>query len=73
MPGAHLVSSGDDAVHHRQTGHAQRVLGPGLVHRQGGCQHAGMGIGQVQPFQDALDTTVFPEPAMQGVENDIAA
>ena len=32
-----------------------------------------MGIRQAKPFQNPLDAAIFAKPAMQGIEDDIAA
>ena len=55
-------------------GHARRRehrLGLGLVHGQRRGQHPGMGIGQTEGLQHALNAAVLAPGAVQGVEADI--
>ena len=47
------------------------VLGARLVHRQRRGEHAGMRVGNAQPFEHALDAAVLAPAAVQRVEGDV--
>ncbi|MNI55090.1 hypothetical protein D3C73_1100170 [compost metagenome] len=59
------------AARHDDARRVQNGLGLVLVHRQGRGQDAGMGIGQLQRLEDALDAAVLAPFAVQGVEDDV--
>ncbi len=59
------------AFGHRQTGCLQDVFGAIFSHRQCRGEHARMGVGNPEHFEDALDDSVLAEWAMQRIESDI--
>ncbi len=66
------------AIHHqrfgnRNTGGGGHVLGLRLVHGERGGQNAGMGVGNFQIFENALDRAVLAERTVKGVEGDVRA
>ena len=60
-----------DAMGDRDPGRAQHRLGEVLLHRQRGGEDAGMGVGNSQDFEHALDRSVFADAAVQGIEGDV--
>ena len=59
------------AVGYRHTNSADDLLGQLLVHGQRRRQHAGMRIGNLQIFEDALDLPILAPAAMQSVETGV--
>ncbi|CCV14803.1 hypothetical protein MESS4_710033 [Mesorhizobium sp. STM 4661] len=70
-----LVLNGEAIGHlrfrHRNAGGLGDLLGLLLVHGKRRSEHAGMGIGNSQIFEDALDGAVLAERAMQRIEGDV--
>ena len=61
----------EPAARHGDAGRGQHRLGLGLVHGQRRGQHAGVGVGDAQRLQHALDAAVLAPLAVQGVEADV--
>ncbi len=59
------------AMRHRHASSLHDDLGHLLVHGHGRCHDAGMGIGNLQNFQHALDRTVLAIGTVQGVKGGI--
>ncbi len=59
-----------DAVRQRDAGGRHHELGLGLVHRERRGEHSGMGVGDAQELQQALDAPVLAHRPVQGVEGD---
>ncbi len=59
------------AFGNRHPGIGHRHLGDVLLHGERRGEHAGMAVGNLQDFQDALDGAVLAGPAVQHVEGDI--
>ena len=70
-PAATSSRQASTLARHRQPGRREDLLGPRLVHGQRRGQHAGMGVGDPQPFQQALDAAVLAPAAVQRVERDV--
>ena len=64
-----ILAAGKDRLHGRQTSGGIGGLGGGFVDRKRGGQNAGVGVGDAQPFQQALYAAILTPAAMQGVEN----
>ena len=58
-------------LRHRQPGGGEDLLRALLVHRQRRGEHAGMGVGDPEPLEDALDAAVLAPAAVQRVEGDV--
>jgi hypothetical protein len=66
------LSAGDDAMlGHRNSGCGGNTLRLMLVHGERRGEHAGMGVGNVQDLQHALDRAVLAIGSMQGIEDGI--
>ena len=61
----------EPAAGHHDAGRGQHRLGLGLVHGQRRGQDAGVGVGDGQRLQHALDAAVLAPVAVQGVEADV--
>jgi len=66
VPAQHHLAFGD---RHPGIGHCH--LGEVLLHGERGSEHAGMAVGDLENFQDALDGAVLARPAVQKVERDL--
>ena len=70
-----LVPDGETVHHlgfgHRNAGRFRDRLCLLLVHGKSRGEHARMGVGNCQIFEDALDRAVLAERAMQRIEGDI--
>ena len=70
-----LVLDGEAVDHlrfrHRNADRLGDLLGLLLVHGKRRGEHAGMGVGNAQIFEDALDGAVLAERPMQRVEDDV--
>ena len=71
MPAGGLVTIDDDAVRDRHARGLQHHLGEVLLHGQRRSEHAGMGVGNAQDFQHALDRAVLADPPVQRIEGDV--
>ncbi len=69
MARARLIPRHDHALQHRQASRAKYLLRALLVHRQSRGQNTRMGIGDAQPFKDALNAAILTPATVQGVEN----
>ena len=66
------LGAGDDfAARHRDARRRHDCFGAVLVHGERRGEHAGMGVGNAQEFQHALDHAVLAARPVQGVEGDI--
>ena len=71
--GFQFVGRHDAAARDRQAGGGEHRLGGDLVHGQRGGAHAGMGVGDGEPVEHALDRAVLAEAAVQRVEHGVGA
>src|SRR5690606_10335494 len=71
MAASRRFGAGQQAFRNRQVRRREHLFRPRLVHRQGRGEHAGMRVGNPQPFEDALDASVLAPATMQRVEDDI--
>ena len=69
--GFQFVDRHDAAARDRQSGGGEHRLRRDLVHGQRRGAHAGMGVGDRQPVEHALDRAVLAEAAMQRVEHGV--
>ena len=71
MGGGEFETAHDLGFRHRHAIGLGNPLGLLLVHRQRRRQNAGMGVGDLQIFQDALDGAILAKRSMQRIERHI--
>jgi hypothetical protein len=71
MPRLDLGLAGQAAFHHGKPLGPVGGLGALLVHGERGGEHAGMGVGDAQPFEQALHAAILAPAAMKRVERDV--
>src|SRR5215510_7119799 len=71
MPLRHLLARYNHPARYRNAGSLEHCLGGFLPHRQRGCKHARMRVGNVENFEHALQRAVLTGATMQQIERDL--